>query len=239
MSLVLIGSCRVRIDSFSAYLPCRLHTTAEILCYLKHVFPIYEGKEPHPNLRLVFGDCEHPSVIGDWTSFVTQARQSGKVLPASSAALVEISSSTYMISASFPKLVFNKYYCETLPHSVDVRAYHQTQQELFNDLEDILERINKLGIGHMILLPHLTLPLRSGNPIHARVFLKETLESFALLHDNVDILDLDGAFPRKSIEDVMPDGTHYSDQADMFRKAHIRPQIKRILDKIHSNHISN
>ena len=234
LETIALGTCRVR-GLASLHVPCRMHTTREVLQLLHGLGDAVGGRTPLPDLSYVFGDSQHPMVRGEWESFLRQAPLP-RSLPPARALVLEVSSTRYATSALYEGAVLNAFYVERDGMGPRLRAqtHVQSRHEVWDDLKRILVACESLGIERLMLLPHLSLPPWHGQPVLAvRARLRDLLWEFAATHaERVSFLDVDGAFgPHATIESVCCDGVHYTPQAEACMVVHVRAQIERVLSR--------
>ena len=219
--MLYIGSCRYMEGYPWDFFPARLHTTREILFFLKNIDGIHALLERYPKgLRgKIFGDLYHPDVIEKSKAFMNRkvSKNIGKLI-------LEISSRTVCYYKDTP---LNEFYIrdnEPLIRNYKLISKELSDIEIEKDIYEIYE-ISKKIFNETIelhIIPHLNLKSKAlGTYIPKRNSLVLLLESICnTLHIQfhpigVYLEKIDGSL---YIEDYMKDSTHYSNGYDKVKE---------------------
>jgi len=207
-----VGSCRY-MYSFKHFFPPRLHSTKEVINYLLKNLTnsiIYDNNE--------FGDICHPAIAKDVKQYFVSNRLKG---------------SDYFVMELSTKKVAYKKDC-AIPYSAYYTRWNSeytikmlTEAEIRADIQEI-KRILKehYGINTLVIIPHINLPLKSTGKLLSE---RDELYRVVLELEDVHIIDitkncLEGCY----LEDVLPDGTHYSREDEKI-VSYIRNYIEGLL----------
>jgi hypothetical protein len=221
-NVLLLGSCRYQKlfkDQNARVFPPRLHGTREMLFFLSNIRHFSDFAYEH--LNLLFGDCLHDLVRPDFESFM---RSRDTLLMGLDTLVLEICTKKACYDGNRPLSVnYRPSSGRTFP------VMHLSEEELYSDLLAIQSIADKqFGIKRIIVLTHVNLPLRATGVVLAeREELVQTLiKCGASL--NIDVINTARAFPGRFLEDVLPDGFHYTDEAASIVQSFLRNLVFKI-----------
>lgn len=155
-----VGSCRYQC-LFKNIFPPRLHTTREIVNFLKNYKSIDIDKD---DAYLEWGDITHPLVISDSQNFLSNVDNTFDNI---NGVVLEICSRKLYIKNNLP---FNAFFVDFYREDkIDFNLKIMTDSEIYEDLKSIKNHIlEKYGIQKLAVISHVNLPLRDNNLIPER-----------------------------------------------------------------------
>jgi hypothetical protein len=231
MKTLYLGSCRYMYNYIWEYFPARLHTTREIIFFLKNINNLKNiiSTNPIEITNYIFGGIYHEDVINDSKKFINNLNSTD--LKNINKLILEISSRKIMYYNDIP---LNYYYC--CNNFSAIQKYNITEKiltsdEINIDLDCIIQ-LSKLIFNENIeihIIPHLNLKSKLNNEyIYERNILVNLLEDFCN-EKKIKIHNI-GKYIEKNnvtcfIEDYMPDSTHYDCSYDHFIKSFLNNMI--------------
>jgi hypothetical protein len=198
-NMFYIGSCRYQ-PLFANYFPPRLHSTKEIIYFLENYKNIDIN---HPDIDYIYADLLHPGLLDDSINFIKQVKN-GDIFENINTLVLEICSRKVCI---INDVIYSDY--------KNNRTYPSTAlsyDDMYADLIHIKNLTKQLNIQNIIILSHVSLPLKKNNQVIAdRENLCNELESLC------NRLDIKFINPGKlynlnnsyTLEDILPDTIHY------------------------------
>jgi hypothetical protein len=202
-----IGSCRYQ-PLFANIFPPRLHSTREIINFLKNYKTI---DITQAGVNKIWGDIAHPDVIAQSTGFLNNVESTFNNIEG---IVIEVCTrKVYMHNMTPLNAFFVEFYEDKC---TEYQLINLTDDELISDLMFIKNYIlEEYGIQKLAVIPHVNFPLRdSNNLIPERVSLSKALE-VACTSYNINYIDPARVNFLKTnttpyLEDILRDSTHYS-----------------------------
>ena len=214
--MLYIGSCRYMYGYDWDYFPGRLHSTREIIFFLKNINTIEKIINDNPSdlTNSIFGDCYHPAIINQTKQFMNK-----NINTNINKIIIEISSRKIKYYNNIPL----NYFYTPINTQYNIVEKILTDEEVDYDLNYIIKLcktiFNKNIEVHII--PHLNLKTKPKlNYIVERNNFVNLLEYLCNKY-NIKIHNVgkyiennnDSAF----LEDYMSDSTHYSNGNDKIK----------------------
>jgi hypothetical protein len=202
-SVFYIGSCRYQ-SLFPQNFPPRLHTTKEVIHFLRHVDTMDKYLE-HPYLNSIFGDCIGCKDIK--TSFIEFIEKRKEFMNGINTVVLELCSRKVAYINNIPVSHFfsKKLITENIAKEVIL-----TNNVIRDDLiiiKNILKR--KYNIDNLVVIPHINLKLKgTGKEIPSRHGLTSALK-FICEKLDITFIDIEKGFSGY-LDDVLRDGNHFN-----------------------------
>jgi len=200
-----VGSCRYQ-PLFKKIFPPRLHTTSEIINFLKNYKTIDLNQV---DANQVWGDIVHPAIAPQSKAFMDSVDEAFDNI---NGVVLEVSTRRVYMDNETPLNAFYVDYYRACKDSYKLIVL--TDDELHRDLKFIKNHIqNVYGIDKLAVIPHVNLPLKDGSTISERVSLCRVLETICTDLDIVYI-DLAKIYCLNTnttlyLDDILPNQIHY------------------------------
>jgi hypothetical protein len=203
------------------YFPARLHTTKEIIHFLKNINNVKNVIDNNPDglTNFIFGDIYHPEVINDSTKFIDKNKNVNRNKNIKKI-IMEISSRRVMYYNDIP---LNYFYSQESKEQYNLVEKILTDEEIECDLNCIIKLCKSIFNENVELhiIPHLNLRTKSTlNYIYERNNLVNLLEGLCNKY-NIKIHNIGKYIENNNnhsfIEDYMRDSTHYSKDYDKVK----------------------
>jgi len=199
MSAFYVGSCRYQ-RLIPNHFPPRLHTTAEVLNFLKK----YVNNTLEITDNIEFGDALHPTVINDSYKFIAEKPLTSQCKKF----FMEICSNKVGYRGGNPVNAYASAY-----NSTNIIIKLQMIDDIRKDIIEIKELLaTHFNIHDIYIITHISMPLMSGEYIRDR---EEVVSQLRTLTDIVNVIDVSATMMThfSHLEDALPDSYHPSDSA--------------------------
>ena len=193
-----VGSCRY-MKFFHNYFPAKLHTTKEIINYLKNYDNIDLNTE---NVNYMYGDILQPEALNESIEY---CENMNNIFDDISNVFLEITSRKYILDDG---KIYNNFYFN--PKN-DKPISKINDDELYNDLLTIKYLLKKkFDIESIYVIPHIDLMLDNGEYIKGRKDLKESLKCMTKML-GIEFVNINDAFSQNAyFKNIAPDTLHFS-----------------------------
>jgi hypothetical protein len=163
------------------------------------------------DFNLTFGDALHPYVVHETQAYIKDTPLDSKPWDVLS---VEVCSRKVYETVDGTPL--SAHYRDLHGGALACSLTVLTNADVARDLDAIRAMAEaELDITHLVIFPHVDLrQAHTGDYIAARHELRLALQQYGALHPRtVMVVDFERVFPDKTLEQVLSDGTHWSNQA--------------------------
>lgn len=204
---------------FNKNFPARLHSTKEVLQFLKRVGSI-KSQLFSPYLNYMYGDLLHPIVKEKSFRFL---EKEASALSGVKNFVMEISTRKYC-ELDTGDILCAFYYNQ--PQIVQLMEADEIKIDIL-EIKSILKR--KFNIENLYIIPHLDLTLPDGSHIEERRKLRTALEIICK-QTEVIFLDVSKAFAGKSFDAAFYDATHYSEEGSKTVFSWLKQSIQPVCE---------